>query len=61
MNKNTNEAGSKTEFALVEDTLNMYKTASNETTVMPEIPNIINEEHAISAPGQGKTTSVLSD
>ena len=61
MNKNTNEAGSKTEFALVEDTLNMYKTASNETTVMPEIPNIINEENAISAPGQGKTTSVLSD
>ena len=59
--KKTNEAGSKTEFSLVEDALNMYKTASNETTLVPEIPNIINEGNAISAPGQGKTAPVLSD
>ena len=40
----------------------MYRTASNETTLVPEISNIINEENVIIAPRQGKTpVSVLRD
>ena len=33
---------SETEFSSVEDSLSMHRTASNETTVISEIPNIIN-------------------
>ena len=42
------------EYASVEDPLNMHRTASNETNLVSEIPNIINEENVIAAPGQGK-------
>ena len=38
----------------VEDPLNMHRTASNETTVVSEISNIINDENVIVAPGQGR-------
>ena len=49
-------------FASVEDPLNMHRTASNETTLVSEIPNIINGEHVIIAPGQGKKIfSILRD
>ena len=48
---------SETEFASVEDTLNMHRTASNETTLVSDIPNIINEEDVIIAPEQGKKNS----
>ena len=41
---------SETQFALVEDPLNMHRTASNETNLVSEILNIINEENII-APG----------
>ena len=51
--ENTNYNRSETEFASIEDPLNMYRTASNQTTLMSEIPNMINEENArkIIAPG----------
>ena len=42
------------QYASVEDPLNMHRTASNKTNLVSEIPNIINEENVIAAPGQGK-------
>ena len=40
----------------------MHRTASNETTLISEIPNIINEENITIAPGQRKKpVSILSD
>ena len=33
----------KTEYASVEDPLSMYRTASNETILISEIPNIMKE------------------
>ena len=56
MTENINDR-SETEFALLEDHLNMQRTASNETSVVSEIPNMINEENVVIAPGQGKRTS----
>ena len=44
----------ETEFASVEDPLNMHRTASNETTLVFEIPSIVNEENVIIALGQRK-------
>ena len=32
----------------------MHRTASNERTLVSEIPSTINEENVIIAPGQGK-------
>ena len=62
MTKNVNDTRSRTEFASFEDPLNMHRTASNETTLVSEIRNIIDEENVIIAPGQGKTpVSILSD
>ena len=52
-----NRNDTKTECASVEDPLNMHRTASNETTLVSEIPNIINEENVLIAPGQGKKNS----
>lgn len=46
---------SETRFAIVEDPLKICRTASNETTLVSEIPITIKEEHVIIAPGQGKT------
>ena len=58
--ENVNE--SETEYASVEDPRNIHRTASNETTLVSDIPNIVNNENIIIAPGQGKTPiSVLSD
>ena len=34
----------------------MHRTASNDTALVSEIPNVINEENVIIAPGQGKAT-----
>ena len=45
---------SETEFASVEDPLNMHRIASNETNLVSDIPNIINDENVIIALGQGK-------
>ena len=47
---------SEIEFTLVEDPLNMHRTSSNETTLVSQIPNIINKENVIIAPEQGKKT-----
>ena len=33
----------------------MNRTATNETNLISEIPNIINKENVIIVPGQGKT------
>ena len=40
---------------------NIYKTVSNETTLVSEIPNIINEENVIIALGQGYWKQLLYD
>ena len=61
MTENTNER-SETDFASVEGPLNMYRTASNGAILVSEIPNIINHQNVIIAPGQGKKpVSVLRD
>ena len=52
MSESINETD--TEYASVEDVVNMHRTASHETTFVSEIPNIINEEYVTTAPGQGK-------
>ena len=39
----------------VEGHLIMHRTASNETTLVSEIPNIINKKNVIIAPGQRKS------
>ena len=40
----------------------MHRTASNETTLVSEIPNIINEENVTFAPGQGENpVSIFSE
>ena len=51
--KEVGEEGNDTEtkHASVEDSLNMCKTASNETTLVSEIPSIIDEENVAIAPG----------
>ena len=43
MSKNINDR-SQTEFASVQDPLNMQRTTLNKTTLVSEIPNIINEK-----------------
>ena len=58
--ENVNE--SESEYASVEDRLNIHRTASKETTLVSAIPNIVSNQNIIIAPGQGKTpVSVLSD
>ena len=47
-------------FLTIEDPLNMYRTASNETALIYDIPNMINEENIIIAQRQ-KKFSILSD
>ena len=57
-----NRNDTETECDSVEDALNMHRTALNETTLVSEIPNIINKENVLIAPGQGKkTVSILND
>ena len=52
----------KREYASVQDPLNMHRTVWNETILVAEIPNIINEENLIFAPEQEKTpVSILGD
>ena len=50
------------QYGSVEDPLNKHRTGSNETALVSEIPNIINDENIIIVPGQGKNpVSILSD
>ena len=51
-----NISGTETEYASVEYPLIMHRTASNETTLVSEIPNIINKENVVMAPRQRKTS-----
>ena len=41
-------------FTLTEDSLNMHITASNETTLVSQVPIIIDKKRVIIAPGQEK-------
>ena len=50
MRENIIDTESETEYASVEDPLNMHRPASNETTLISDIPNILNEERVIIAP-----------
>ena len=52
MSENRNDT--ETDYASVKDPLNMHRTASNETTLFSEIPNITNVEKFIIAPREGK-------
>ena len=56
MNKNNKEnaiGACKMQYVSVEDPLNMHTNGTNETTLISESPNIINEENFIIAPGRG--------
>ena len=49
-------------FESVDDPLNVHRTTGYETTLVPEIPTIIEDNNVIMAPGQGKTpVSLLND
>ena len=49
----------ETEYASVEDLLNMHRTVSNKTTLISEIPNVNNEEDVIVALGQRKKPALI--
>lgn len=52
----------ETPFNLVENLLNMHKTAANKTALFSEMPIIIYKRNVITAPGQQKTPiSLLND
>ena len=63
MSENINGTRSETEIAsVVENHVKMHRAASNDTTLLAEIPNIINEENVIVASEQGTTpVQILSD
>ena len=62
MTENVNYNRGGTGFASVEGPLTMYRTASNETTLVSESSNIINEGNVIIALGKGKIpVSILTD
>ena len=46
--------GTETEYVSVKGSLNIHSYTSTETAFVSEIPNIINGENVIIAPGQGK-------
>ena len=49
-------------FESADDPLNAHRAAGYETTLVPEIPRIIEDDNVIMAPGQIKTpVSVLND
>ena len=46
----------------MDDPLNAHRAAGYETTLVPEIPRIIEDDNVIMVPGQGKTpVSILND
>ena len=62
MTENINDTEEESKYAYVEDSLNMHRIVSNETTLISEIPDIINEENVIITPGQGNiVVSISSD
>ena len=49
-------------FESVDDPLNAHRAAGCETTLVPDIPRIIEDDNVIIPPGQGKTrVSVFND
>ena len=55
MTEDVNYTRTKTEFASVKDPLNKHRTASKKTILVSEIPNMIDKENVIIAPGKRKT------
>ena len=56
-----NDTKTLKEYASVEDTLNMHKTASSETTIVSGVPDIIDEKIVMTKPKQRKkTVSILN-
>ena len=53
MSKNINDR-SETEFALVQNPLNMHRTASDETILISDIPNIINKKMLLLHQGRAR-------
>ena len=49
-----NIISNETEYGSVDDPLSNHTNGSNETTLVSEIPCIINDENVIIAPGQRK-------
>ena len=59
--ENINDIKSEIGHGSIGDPLNMYRSASNETTLPSEILNVNNEENVIIAPGEGiMPVSILS-
>lgn len=52
--KEINDTENESKYALVEVWLNLLRTASNYTTLISVIANIINKENLIIAQGEGK-------
>ena len=62
MDKNTNKNTTEAEYSSVEDPLNMYKPATNDTTLISEIPKMINGQNIIIVSGEGKiSVPILGD
>ena len=57
MSKNINGTISETEFASVKDSLNMYRTATMETSLVSETPNTIKKKNVIMHNGKEKSSS----
>ena len=52
----------ETEYGSVENPLSMHRTGSNKTTLVSEIPSMINDENVIISQGEGKKpVSILND
>ena len=60
MTENINDR-SETEFTSFKNSLNTHRTTSNETTLVSEIADIINDKYIIIASGQRKISSISSD
>ena len=45
------------EYGLVEDSLKMHRSGSNETALVSKIPHITNDKNVIMTPGQGKNNN----
>ena len=54
MTVNINNTKTETDFTSVEDALDMYRTAWNETNLFPQVPNIVREGDLIIEPGHAK-------
>ena len=56
MSKNINGTISETEFASVKDSLNMYRTATMETSLASETPNTIKKKNVTMHKGKEKNS-----